>query len=84
MPQEHPRFAAFLQALRQVPDDERLALVAGVLQDPDNAMAQSAVLVHLDRRAGSLMRAAGYMPRARPWPAPSPRARSSACTSGHC
>jgi hypothetical protein len=64
-PQEHLRFAAYLQALRQVPDDEELALVAEVLQDPDIAMAQSAVLRHLDRRAGILIQGPDYMPWAR-------------------
>jgi hypothetical protein len=61
-PQEHLRFAAWPQALRQVPDDEELALVAEVLDDPDVTMAQSAVLRHLDRRAGALVQAPDYMP----------------------
>jgi hypothetical protein len=38
-PQEHLRFAAWLQALHQVPDDDELTLVAEVLQDPDPVMA---------------------------------------------
>lgn len=61
-PQEHLRFAAYLQALRQVPDDEELALVAEILQDPDVAMAQSTVLRHLDRRAATLIQGPDYMP----------------------
>jgi hypothetical protein len=61
-PREHLRFAAYRRALRQVPDGEELALVAEVLQDPDRAMAQGAVLSHLDRRAGTLIQGPGYLP----------------------
>jgi hypothetical protein len=61
-PSEHLRFAAHLQALRQVSDDEELALVAEILQDPDATMAQSAVLRHLERRAGTLIQRPDYMP----------------------
>jgi hypothetical protein len=56
------RFAAYRQALRRVPGDEELALVGEVLQDPDIAMAQSAVLGHLDRRASTLIQEPGYVP----------------------
>ena len=61
-PSEHLRFAAYLQALQQVSDDEELSLVAAVLQDPDATMAQSAVLRHLDRRASTLIQGPDYMP----------------------
>jgi hypothetical protein len=61
-PREHLRLAAWLQALRQVPDDDELCLVAEVLQDPDVTMAQSAVLRHLDQRASTLIRGPDYMP----------------------
>jgi len=64
-PQEHLRFAAWVQALRQVPDDDELTLVADVLQDPDVAMAQSAVLGHLDQRASTLIQGPDYAPWAR-------------------
>jgi hypothetical protein len=64
-PTEHLKFAAHLQALRQVPDDEELALVTEVLQDPDATMAQSAVLRHLDRRASTLIQRPDYMPWSR-------------------
>jgi len=61
-PQEHLRFAAWLQALHQVPDDDELTLVAEVLQDPDVAMAQGAVLRHLDQRASTLIHGPDYAP----------------------
>jgi hypothetical protein len=61
-PSEHLRFAAHLQALRQVSDDEELALVAEILQGPDATMAQSAVLRHLERRASTLIQRPDYMP----------------------
>lgn len=61
-PAEHLRFAAYLQALRQVPDDEELALVAEILRDPDATMAQSAVLRHLERRASTLIQRPDYIP----------------------
>ncbi|TKA01221.1 hypothetical protein [Actinacidiphila oryziradicis] len=54
IPPEHVRFAAHLQALAQVTDDQELALVTAVLADPDQAMARSAVARHLDRRAAML------------------------------
>jgi hypothetical protein len=61
-PAEHLRFAAHLQALRQVPDDEELALVTEILQDPDATMAQGTVLRHLDRRASTLIQRPDYLP----------------------
>jgi hypothetical protein len=39
-----------------VPDAEETALVAAVLGDPDQVMAQSAVVRHLDARAAALHR----------------------------
>jgi hypothetical protein len=61
-PREHLRFAAYLQAFHDVPDGEELPLVSTVLQDPDIAMANGAVLTHLDRRASSLIKGPGYVP----------------------
>ncbi|GAA3824912.1 hypothetical protein [Streptomyces chiangmaiensis] len=53
-PAEHLRFAACLSELEQVADADEADLVGAVLTDPDQAMAQSAVLRHLDRRATDL------------------------------
>ncbi|KPI02485.1 hypothetical protein OK006_7623 [Actinobacteria bacterium OK006] len=40
-PQEHIRFAAYLRALEQATDDDRLGLVTEGLTDPNPAMAPS-------------------------------------------
>lgn len=53
-PSEHIRFQQYLRDLERVPEHSELDLVAAVLDDPDQAMAVSAVLQHLDRRAGGL------------------------------
>lgn len=53
-PDEHIRFAAYLDKLGHVGDPDEVDLVSRVLSDPDQTMAQSAVLRHLDRRAASL------------------------------
>ena len=62
VPPEHLRFAEYRHALSQVPDGAELALVAEILRDPDVAMAQSAVVMHLDWRAGPLIQGPGYAP----------------------
>jgi hypothetical protein len=51
---EHTRFQQHLHDLEQVPDHDELDLIAAVLRDPDQAMAVSAVLHHIDRRASGL------------------------------
>jgi hypothetical protein len=53
-PDEHVRFAAYLDKLGHVGDPDEVDLVSRVLTDPDQTMAQSAVLRHLDCRAASL------------------------------
>jgi hypothetical protein len=53
-PDEHARFAAYLDELQQVADADEVDLVGRVLTDTDRTMAQSAVLRHLDRRAADL------------------------------
>ncbi|MFJ4873330.1 hypothetical protein [Streptomyces sp. NPDC088757] len=53
-PDEHVRFTAYLDQLQQVADTDEVDLVGRVLTDPDQTMAQSAVLRHLDRRATDL------------------------------
>ncbi|MEU0950014.1 hypothetical protein ABZ379_46290 [Streptomyces canus] len=59
-PDEHVRFAAYLDKLGHVADANELALVSRVLTDPDQTMAQSAVLQHLDRRAAGLYPGPAY------------------------
>jgi hypothetical protein len=54
-PDEHQRFAQYLQHLAIVREAEEVDLVATVLRDPDQAMAQSAVVRHLDNRAANLL-----------------------------
>ncbi|MEU0785374.1 hypothetical protein ABZ341_27810 [Streptomyces sp. NPDC006173] len=61
-PAEHLRFAAYLSALEQSTDSDEADLVGEVLTDPDQTMAQSAVLRHLDRRATDLHPGPDYEP----------------------
>ncbi|MFF7262009.1 hypothetical protein ACFZCL_17225 [Streptomyces sp. NPDC008159] len=53
-PDEHVRFAAYLDKLGHVADADEADLLSRVLTDPDRTMARSAVLRHLDRRAADL------------------------------
>lgn len=53
-PAEHARFRGYVHALAQVPDADECDVLAHVLGDPDRAMADSAVIGHLDRRAAAL------------------------------
>ncbi|MCL8015569.1 hypothetical protein [Streptomyces sp. AS02] len=57
---EHVRFAAHLDELRQAADVDEVDLVRRVLTDPDPTMAQSAVLRHVDRRAAGLCHDPAY------------------------
>ncbi|MYX93789.1 hypothetical protein GT045_02925 [Streptomyces sp. SID486] len=59
-PDEHVRFAVYLDKLQQVAVPDEVDLVARVLTDPDRTMAQSAVLRHLDGRAAYLHPGPGY------------------------
>ncbi|MEU1180836.1 hypothetical protein ABZ464_24920 [Streptomyces sp. NPDC005820] len=59
-PDEHVRFAAYLDKLGHVADANELDLVSRVLTDPDQTMARSAVLRHLDRRAAGLYPGPAY------------------------
>lgn len=54
-PAEHLRYAHYLQALDAVAEPEEADLVTAVLRDQDVAMAQGAVVHHLDRRAYQLL-----------------------------
>ncbi|QYN18899.1 hypothetical protein [Amycolatopsis sp. DSM 110486] len=53
-PNEHARFAAYLDQLQQIAEADEIDLISHVLSDPDQTMAQSAVVRHLDRRAADL------------------------------
>jgi hypothetical protein len=53
-PDEHVRFAAYVDRLGHVTDSNEVDLVSRVLADPDQTMARSAVLRHMDRRAADL------------------------------
>ncbi|MDX3113493.1 hypothetical protein [Streptomyces scabiei] len=55
-PPEHARFAAYLDALAQVPAAEEASLVRRVLSDEDATMARAAVVRHLDRTAAAFPR----------------------------
>ncbi|MFE0653942.1 hypothetical protein ACFVZH_35815 [Streptomyces sp. NPDC059534] len=61
-PAEHLRFWDYLSKLEQATEADEVDLVSEVLTDPDQAMAQSAVVRHLDRRAGDLHCAPAYVP----------------------
>ncbi|MFF3332260.1 alpha/beta fold hydrolase [Streptomyces sp. NPDC002888] len=61
-PPEHARFATYVRELRQVTAAEEVALIRGILTDPDQVMARSAVLRHLDERATALHLAPAYAP----------------------
>ncbi|MFE7582213.1 hypothetical protein ACFU5Y_11715 [Streptomyces gardneri] len=53
-PAEHLRFRDYLSKFEQATEADEVDLVGEVLADPDQAMAQSAVVRHLDRRAADL------------------------------
>lgn len=53
-PAEHTRFHDYVHALARVSDNDESMLLADVLADPDHAMAEAAILGHLDRRAAAL------------------------------
>ena len=59
-PDEHVRFAACLDELEHVATPDEVDLVSRVLTDPDQTMAQSAVLRHLDRRAAEFYPGSAY------------------------
>ncbi|MFC9331680.1 hypothetical protein [Kitasatospora sp. NPDC057015] len=62
-PTEHLRFRDYLSELEQATEADEVDLVSEVLTDPDQTMAQSAVVRHLDRRAADLH----YGPAYEPW-----------------
>ena len=54
-PAEHTRFHAYLRALAKVAEAGECDLLEIVLGDPDQAMAESAVVRHLDHKAAALV-----------------------------
>ncbi|MEU9108285.1 hypothetical protein AB0D54_28935 [Streptomyces xanthophaeus] len=64
-PAEHLRFARYRQALEAVAEADEAGLLAAVLCDEDAGMADSAVGLHLDRRASDLLTGPGFGPWAR-------------------
>ncbi|GAA1184897.1 hypothetical protein F4556_006194 [Kitasatospora gansuensis] len=54
LPDEHARYAAYLAAFAAVRPEDEFALVATVLRDPDQSMAESAVIEHIGHRAAAL------------------------------
>lgn len=59
-PAEHARFHGYIRALSQVADADERDLLRTVLGDPDHAVAQSAVIRHIDRTAEHLGSAERY------------------------
>jgi hypothetical protein len=59
-PAEHSRFHGYVHALSQVSDADECDVLVEVLSDPDRAMADSAVIGHLDRRAAALDRGESF------------------------
>ncbi|GAA2016325.1 hypothetical protein GCM10009839_09820 [Catenulispora yoronensis] len=53
-PPEHARHERYLRDLSQASESTELDLIRTVLADPDQVMAVSAVLTHIDRCAGGL------------------------------
>ncbi|MGW6873490.1 hypothetical protein [Streptomyces xanthophaeus] len=64
-PPEHLRFARYRQALDAVAEADEAGLLAAVLRDEDEVMAEGAVGLHLDRRAADLLTGPGFDPWAR-------------------
>lgn len=52
---EHGRFARYQRDLARVCEEGELGLLAAVLRDPDQGMAESAVAGHFDRRTVGLL-----------------------------
>ncbi|BDT91330.1 MULTISPECIES: hypothetical protein [Nocardia] len=57
---EHQRYARYRQELSRVLPESESDMVRVVLGDPDTAMAEAAVVGHLDRRATELLTAPAF------------------------
>ncbi|TCN42917.1 hypothetical protein EV644_102447 [Kribbella orskensis] len=84
VPDEHLRFARYLQELADVLPEEEAGLVAMVLRDPDRTMAQSAVVRHLDRRAAQLLADATFPDWRRAMSTVIVDRESTGCGNGRC
>ncbi|MFD7263204.1 hypothetical protein [Streptomyces sp. NPDC059874] len=54
-PPEHRRYADYLRALEAVAEADEASLLRDVLRDEDATMADSAVALHMERRAAELL-----------------------------
>jgi hypothetical protein len=52
-PAEHTRFATYVRALEQVTASDQPDLIRRILTDPDQTMAQAAIVRHIDRQAAT-------------------------------
>ncbi|KOV30834.1 hypothetical protein ADK60_16025 [Streptomyces sp. XY431] len=59
-PPEHRRYAQYLRALESVAEAEEADLLAAVLRDEDQSMAEAAVNQHLERRAAEQLTGPGF------------------------
>jgi hypothetical protein len=57
---EHERYARYLLEFANVAEDGEPGLIRAVLADPDQVMAESAVVRHLDLRAAALLAGPGF------------------------
>ncbi|MFD8696404.1 hypothetical protein [Kitasatospora purpeofusca] len=59
-PPEHRRYAQYLRALGSVAETDEADLLAAVLRDEDQSMAEAAVNQHLERRAAEQLTGPGF------------------------
>ncbi|WP_040815488.1 hypothetical protein [Nocardia concava] len=59
-PDEHRRFARYQQELAQVAPEAEIAVIRAILSDPDDVMADAALVGHLDHRAAQLLTEATF------------------------
>ncbi|MCX4756972.1 hypothetical protein [Kitasatospora purpeofusca] len=59
-PPEHRRYAQYLRALESVAEAEEAELLATVLRDEDQSVAEAAVNQHLERRAAAQLTGPGF------------------------
>ncbi len=57
---EHQRYARYRRELTRVLPEHESDMISAVLGDPDKAMAQAAVVGHIDRRAAILLTEPGF------------------------
>lgn len=59
-PAEHTRYRGYLEALSQAGGPDECSVISAVLGDPDQVMADSAILRHLDLRAAQMGSGAAF------------------------